>query len=740
MVSIESIIKKILKEIEGENKKDIIKSYEEIIIEDIDEAIQNPLFSQLPVKNLLSIISQVDFTDRDIRILKDAIRIMITNHKNEEATIQLLHQLKKENLPNLNFPECVSIIGCFANSYLCSLLNELNNLPEDVDWKFITKEKDDEIARLNKEIAELKEKTKNTIPQTPKIIPEKPEIAIKKDYPPKIVQPKVTKFPPITKKPSSLEDDIFKAAENGDLPSIQWLVETQGADVNKRTYASRTPLLIASFCYNGSLIEECAKVVEYLLEKGADANAKDNDDETALHLSTKLPIIKILVEYGGDIEAVNKDGDTPLISHSKNYHDSIVEYLLFAGANVNAKTKQGKTALHYAKTDGIAKLLVEYGADIEATDENGETPLVYHSKNNDDRIAEFLNTARSNKNATDYLIKNSESDVNAKDQEGRTALHNATSIQITQTLVEHGADIEAVDKNGYTPLIYHLNKRNDRIAKYLITVGANVNAKSQKSDKTALHWEQKLYLVKLLVEHGADIESVTKNGWTPLISQLKEGRIDIVKYLLSVGASITDNQIRNIPEILILASKYADKLSDVPLFDINSLIENGANVNGKNEYWNKTALHEASTVDIAKILIKHGADIETVDEDGMTPLICQSKEGNIEIVKYLLSLGANVNAKDEKRKTSIFYASKVDIVKLLVQHGADIEAVAYRRFTPLIEHSSYNHLDIVKYLRSVGANKYAKDYEGKTAFDHASKWNSELKQILKTNPLKFWKK
>ena len=110
-------------------------------------------------------------------------------------------------------------------------------------------------------------------------------------------------FPPITEKPEKLEKDIHDAAKYGDLPSVQWFIEKEGANVDKRGLLNYTPLIWASFTSNGHP-DESLSVVEYLIEKGADVNAKNKYGETALHEARTLEVAKCLVEHGADTEAV----------------------------------------------------------------------------------------------------------------------------------------------------------------------------------------------------------------------------------------------------------------------------------------------------------------------------------------------------------------------------------------------------------------------------------------------------
>ena len=96
--------------------------------------------------------------------------------------------------------------------------------------------------------------------------------------------------------------------------------------------------------------------------------------------------------------------------------------------------------------------------------------------------------------------------------------------------------------------------------------------------------------------------------------------------------------------------------------------------------------------------------------------------------------------KTNRGSTALHYTETLEVAKALVEHGADIEAVANLGDTPLILNSYNGRVDIIKYLLSVGANKEAKNNKGQTAYDVACDWYfqndkeqriAELKEILK---------
>jgi len=112
-------------------------------------------------------------------------------------------------------------------------------------------------------------------------------------------------------------------------------------------------------------------LVEFLLSKGADANARDKQCKTALMAAASFynskAIIKTLLSHGADVNAIDKDGTTALMMASMLKYKDTVAILLAGGAHVNLKDKDGETALFKASViqsdyDEVIPLLKAYGA------------------------------------------------------------------------------------------------------------------------------------------------------------------------------------------------------------------------------------------------------------------------------------------------------------------------------------------------------------------------------------------
>ncbi|XP_066252742.1 ankyrin repeat domain-containing protein 17 isoform X3 [Euwallacea similis] len=170
----------------------------------------------------------------------------------------------------------------------------------------------------------------------------------------------------------SFESPLTLAACGGHVELAMLLIE-RGANIEEVNDEGYTPLMEAAR-------EGHEEMVHLLLGQGANINAQtDETQETALTLACCggfTEVADILLKGGADIEL---GASTPLMEASQEGHLELVRFLLEYGANVNAVTQTNDTALTYACENGhtdVAELLIQYGADIEHESEGGRTPLM----------------------------------------------------------------------------------------------------------------------------------------------------------------------------------------------------------------------------------------------------------------------------------------------------------------------------------------------------------------------------
>ena len=281
---------------------------------------------------------------------------------------------------------------------------------------------------------------------------------------------------------------------------------------------------------------------------------RDEDGSTFLHLASlacNSESVKLFIDAGADVNAVDKSGFTPL-------HNAIREGVSETVRKVDEGSTQATkdlTALIAAGADikaaregniEVVKALIAAGADVNARDESGSTPLHY--------------TWQRGKTEAIKVLIASGADINAMDKDGQTPLYLAAghkSLESIKVLIAAGADINLRDKYGYTPLDTGLRQGiTSETAKALIAGGADVNSVSGMFKFTPLHLAlSHAYLVpstslqelpslenaeilKALIYAGADINAKARDGKTPLHYAACINNVDITKILIEAGADI----------------------------------------------------------------------------------------------------------------------------------------------------------------------------------------------------------
>jgi len=504
-----------------------------------------------------------------------------------------------------------------------------------------------------------------------------------------------------------------------------------------------------------------ADVVRFLLESRWMGN-HGQQATTALHCAAELghtDALCVLVDKGFDLEAADEMGMTALYVAAANNHTAAVEALLAAGANIDARDERGLTPLACAVRGSLpemANLLIEHGArhtlhtaaglgdveelsrllaagaDINATDDEGVNALQWAARAGQAEAAGVLIAAGA--------------DPNVAHDGGATPLHFAahnSGVEVTHILLKAGAVVDAKGGGMRRPLYYAVHECPE-VAVALVEAGANVRLDaSDPHDTPLVHAAQggDLNLVRAMLMRGAAADyPAGATCDTPLHAAARGGHWEVFEALIDAGLDP-------------LASGRRETVADAAVWGGSTaiaelLVRLGAWPTGW-ETRKQRLLHLALNLrhyDMARLFIVWGADctmhaaaaLNDVDELdrllaqsgnitdrdpvwGWTPLTHAAYHDAYQAAVHLIDHGADVDDNTE-RDTPLTLAAKsgrLDMVKLLVGAGADVNARGHAGRTALHEAASYYHVSTVEALLASGANANLLDDDGTLPADLA---------------------
>lgn len=447
--------------------------------------------------------------------------------------------------------------------------------------------------------------------------------------------------------------------------------------------------------------------------------------------------------------SVSAAGPLELLEAVRNQDRDAVRSLLSRGVDVNERTGDGTTALHWAALRNdieTAESLLRAGASVHLANSHGVTPLSLACTNRSATLVRKLLHASANPDATTAM--------------GETVLMTCAATgnaEAVTALLRHGAkSINARESSrGQTALMWAAAHRHPEVVRVLIAHGADVHARSVVSH---LHVPTNAYASNLFAR---DTVNMPMGGFTPLLFAVRHGDVESARLLLDAAASVNETAADGIsPLVLAAHSGHAEMVAfllgrraDVNAAEagytalhaavlrgdldmINTLLAHGANPNARltkgtraprdTNHWILSSYLAGATPfllaakygepAIMRLLVAHGADPLLPTNDGSTPLMMaagltwgwnmedrrdravpaevvqalhENEARTLEVVRLALEFGGEVNAANAAGDTALHAATFKGfetVVKFLVANGGDMGRKNKRGKAPALCH------------------------------------------------------
>ncbi len=516
---------------------------------------------------------------------------------------------------------------------------------------------------------------------------------------------------------------LHKAVLERDSALLESLL-AGGADPNQKNKDGDPPVIVAAE-------KEFLKAVSLLLDHGADFRATDSSQRTLLQKLAKVnafALVADMIERGADVNAVASGSTTPLMASVCNRGFESALLLLNKGARISATDFRKWTPLHYAcyfRNFSAIHLLVTAKADVNAVDADGNTPLLTLGHDRHGFSSDFICSA-------DYLLQHG-ADINAVNKDGKSLVDFAEAIYdpaILRFIIERGGRLKIPESiladnpdNATSALLLQAVTDGRRALAICLLESLSPGAKPavNSEGETALHVavESNMEdLVNALLENGFDPNYADNASSTPLHRAVSYGMEQYVPLLLGAGARTDLKNSRGATAIRIAEERgklnlyrFLSEWKPLPVTTASEALQTADSSLNLAE-----AMRDRLSLTVRRMLAEKRG-INDRDASGSSPLHYCCDVSSWRPARKLLDAGADPALADDKGKTPLHLAAgegNCYLVRMLLEHGAPVDTADKKGRTPLSYAIEGSHLPVIDFLLSRGAAVNHADSEGKT--------------------------
>ncbi|MBK8454703.1 MAG: ankyrin repeat domain-containing protein [Thiofilum sp.] len=562
-----------------------------------------------------------------------------------------------------------------------------------------------------------------------------------------ILEPKLSTLNTTTDSPLHLTIHHTALADEHKLVLAKLLVKS-GVDLNILNHKGNSPLLSA-------LEAKAWSVAHWLLSQPIDFNIQNLSGQNALHLlilNQHFDLAQNITTKIKPLNALDGQGNNVLHylarqecskTHCKALHQ-FMKKLISLGLDINAQNKDGETPIMlaiYANHQHTLVNLLELKPNLNLTNKLGYVALQLALDQQHTQQAEQLIATGANINYA------------SSSKLGKTLNHYITQLQdygLVQTLLAYHSDWTIPDKikNLAVPEDYWYkllkDKRSIAInASSAITIPEYYRA-ANDTNNSLLHVAtaaNEPKVIRALLDKGLVVDITNSTRETPLHWAIQSDALASMQLLLKRGANPNALNQANKNAILIAANLAHDAMLRALLITTQQeAIE--LNINQRDENGN-TALHLAvlnQNPIIIELLLAAGADTEIYNNDSLTPLLLAIEKPNLTIVKSLLGYKADLNAIDQQDRSVLLHAVErfvhdtpqptatqlkqhLALLELLIDSGADLKAQSIKGNNAL--YIGIAKYALAKYLLTKPFDVKQLNYERETVLFQAARTHTK---------------